>query len=178
MVSRCGRTCELVQAYRSKLCRVTSAACTINSYSNVTYFEVFSTRYHICWPPCYVTPDLSYYWERENRRVKIINGCDKTKKKKKQWKRGWHGQFFWSGPWTGRSGDNVSPPTTGLQKGQWWSGVSAGIKTFIFHVIFWTSRLQPFQGVSVKTFTRNIPRSGANIKSYLPPKLDSMLRRK
>ena len=94
MVSRCGRTCELVQAYRSKLCRVTSAACTINSYSNVTYFEVFSTRYHICWPPCYVTPDLSYYWERENRRVKIINGCDKKKKKKNSGKEGDMASFF------------------------------------------------------------------------------------
>ena len=39
---------------------------------------------------------------------------------------GWHGQFFCSAPRTGASGENVPLPTTGLQKGQWWSGISVG----------------------------------------------------
>ena len=34
--------------------------------------------------------------------------------------------IFSPGPWTGASGENVSPRTTGLSKYQQWSGVSVG----------------------------------------------------
>ena len=46
--------------------------------------------------------------------------------------RGRHGQFFCSGPRAGASAENVSPPTTGLQNGQQWSGVFVG-KQYFFH---------------------------------------------
>ena len=35
--------------------------------------------------------------------------------------RGWHSQVFGQGPRTGASAENVSPPITGLQSGQWWA---------------------------------------------------------
>ena len=50
-----------------------------------------------------------------------------------QWKKVTWPLFFCSGPTTGASGDNVSPPTTGLQKDQKWSGVSVGFFFFFSH---------------------------------------------
>ena len=67
-------------------------------------------------------------------------------------KRGWHGHFF-TGPWIGASGENVSPPAAGHQKGQKWSGVSVG-KTYFPFFFLWTRRLQVLQGMSVKRFTQ------------------------
>ena len=43
---------------------------------------------------------------------------------------GCHSQFCCSGSTIGASGENVSPPTTDLQKGQKWSGVSVGKHQF------------------------------------------------
>ena len=69
--------------------------------------------------------------------------------------RGWHSHFFCSGRRTGASGENVSPPTTGLRKRQQWSGVSVG-KPFFFPIFFGTRRLQVLQGMSVKSLHANI----------------------
>ena len=56
-------------------------------------------------------------------------------------------------PKIGSSDENVSPPTTGHQKGQKRSGVSVG-KPF-FPIFVWTRRLQVLQGMSVrKSFTQ------------------------
>ena len=44
--------------------------------------------------------------------------------------------FFRSGPRTGPSGENMSPPTMGVQKGQQWSGVYVRRDIFFFFFLF------------------------------------------
>ena len=69
--------------------------------------------------------------------------------------RGWRGHVFCSGPRTGASGENVPPPTTGLQNGQQRSSVSVGRKV-------WFSRFylnEPVPGTprqSYKEFRANV----------------------
>ena len=81
-----------------------------------------------------------------------------------------------TGPRIGASGENVSPPTTGHQKGQKWSGVSVGI--FFSPFFFWTRRLQVLQGISVKTSRKHskISRACVNIKWTITQKLDPSLK--
>ena len=65
--------------------------------------------------------------------------------------RGWHSPFCWSGPRTGASGENVSPPTTGLPtKSVVVRRFRRGEKRFCL----WTSRLQVLQGKSETCFTQ------------------------
>ena len=72
--------------------------------------------------------------------------------------RGRHVHIFFTGPRIGASDENVSPPTTGHQKGQNRSGVSIG-KPF-FPMFVWTGRLQVLKGMCVrKSFHANIRKS-------------------
>ena len=99
--------------------------------------------------------------------------------------RGWHGQFFCSGGMVSFFVQDLGlalvaktcPPTTGLQKGQKWSGASAGPQFFFF----WTSRLQELLRHACKKFRENIRKvwlRRANIKSYLSPKFGPILKLK
>ena len=80
--------------------------------------------------------------------------------------RGWHGQVFCSGPRTGASGENVSPPTTGLRKRQEWSGVSVGKQHLSFFFLN-----EPIAGTirhADKMFCANIRRSNWWSNVYRP----------
>ena len=89
--------------------------------------------------------------------------------------------LFCSGPRTGAGGENVSPLTTSLQKGEWWSGVSVG-NTLFFFSRFSSFLNEPIAGAPrhvCKKFHASIRRSdsvGPNIKPYLTPKVDMKLR--
>ena len=52
---------------------------------------------------------------------------------KQQWKR-----LTWPEPRSGASGEDVPPPTTGLLKGQSWSGVAVG--NFFFPPFFYLKK--------------------------------------
>ena len=87
--------------------------------------------------------------------------------------------YFVSGPTrTGPSGENVSPPSTGLQKGQQWPGVSVGLLFFV--VIFFSERADSrySQGMPVKKITQysKVWLRRANSKPRLTPKFYSMLK--
>ena len=87
--------------------------------------------------------------------------------------RGWHGQCFCSGPRTGDSGENVSPPTTGLQKGQYWSGVSVG-KHHFFLFFFMNEPIASTVGHAFKKCRGNVRRSdcvGLILSNIYRPKL-------
>ena len=65
--------------------------------------------------------------------------------------------FSWSGCRTGASGENVPPPTTAVQNGQQWSGVSVG-RHHVFSLLFF---MEPVPGITrhaYKKFRANIRR--------------------
>ena len=94
--------------------------------------------------------------------------------------RGWLRQLLCSGPTdrTGASGENVSPPTTGLQKGQSWSGISVEKQPFFLFFCSERADCRYFkawlQNVSRRCW--NIWLRRANIKSYSSPKVDPILK--
>ena len=63
-------------------------------------------------------------------------------------------QFFLSGPRTGARGKNEFPQTTGLRKGQYWSGVSS--KKLFFSIVFLNKPITGALRHDFKTFRANI----------------------
>ena len=89
--------------------------------------------------------------------------------------------FFCLGPRTGASDENVFPPTTCLQKGQKWSGVSVEKQHFLF-LFFLNEPIAGTLGHSYKMFHANIRRSdgvGPILRHilytrYISPKVDNI----
>ena len=94
--------------------------------------------------------------------------------------RGWHSQFFWWGPRTAASDENVSPPTTGLQKAQWCWGVSQNYLPGMFYYYFSSEETdcRYSKACLQKTSCKysKIWLLKANIKSYLTPEVDPTLK--
>ena len=85
----------------------------------------------------------------------------------------------------GASGENVSRPTTGFQKGPRQSGVLVGLNLFV--VVLFSERARvhdstaacPLLRMSVKRFgliIEDLTARRANMKSYLTPKVDTILK--
>ena len=139
------------------------------SWGSVWYFSCFGVVVDTSWRKC--TPSQIPLAQSTHFGITFSPTSSKF------W-RGRHVHIFFTGPRIGASDENVSPPTTGHQKGQNRSGVSIG-KPF-FPMFVWTGRLQVLQGMSIrKSFHANIRKSDlpmVNLEWNITQKLHPTLK--